>query len=356
MKIGNITFSLDTGKCPAWLFYRMKKLGGIISELIVEEYGVDELIKRLSHPIWFQSLGCALAFDWNSSGLTVVLTSALKEAFKERKLEIYICGGKGKTSKKTPSEMEKLSEILNFDMGYYISLSKLIAKVDNSLIQDGFTLYHHTFIISKNKNWAVVQQGMNTKLSLARRYHWSSFNVDINDLTTEPHLGIVSDLKLKKVFNLTDAMSKENKNIILKLINHPSDLFNDLDVLLKEKKKIPNLFLDQNDFRYHPVLEEKFNLKKIKQIIKEASFLEPKTFEDLLINTKVGPKTLRAVSLIGELVYNKPVSYKDPTRYSFANGGKDGVPYPVDRKIYDEVISLLNKALVISRKKLFSLR
>jgi uncharacterized protein len=356
MKTGSITFTLDTGKCPKWLFCRMKKLGGIVLELIVEEYGIDELIKRLSHPVWFQSLGCALAFDWNSSGLTVTLTAALKEALKERNLGIYICGGKGRTSKKTLFELERLSEILNFDTNNYIKLSKLIAKVDNTLIQDGFNLYHHTFIISKNKTWAVIQQGMNTKLLLARRYHWSYFNINENDITTEPHLGIVSDLKLSKVFNLTDKISQENKMLTLELINQPKSLIKDLNLFLNQNKNIPNLFLNRSDFKYHPVLEEKFDLNRIKNIINQASFLEIKTFEDLLVNTKIGPKTLRAISLVGELVYNKPLSYKDPARYSFSFGGKDGIPYPVDKNVYDEVISLLNKALNISRKKLFLIK
>ncbi|MFZ8806169.1 MAG: DUF763 domain-containing protein, partial [Minisyncoccia bacterium] len=191
MKTGIATFSLDTGKCPRWLFERMKTLAGIMSEIIIEEFGEEEFLKKLSDPFWFQAFGCALAFDWNSSGLTVTTTAALKLALQERNLGIYVCGGKGKTSRKTPEEILILGEKLGFNPYPYINYSKLIAKIDNSLIQDGFNIYHHAFIITKNGNFAVIQQGMNTSFSLARRYHWWSGALK-EDITLEPHTGIVS--------------------------------------------------------------------------------------------------------------------------------------------------------------------
>ena len=350
MKTGIATFSLDTGKCPRWLFERMKTLAGIMSEIIIEEFGEEEFLKKLSDPFWFQAFGCALAFDWNSSGLTVTTTAALKLALQERNLGIYVCGGKGKTSRKTPEEILILGEKLGFNPYPYINYSKLIAKIDNSLIQDGFNIYHHTFIITKNGNFAVIQQGMNTSFSLARRYHWWSGALK-EDVTLEPHTGIVSQKIFNNVLNLTAKESLENKNLIVELINSPKELIKDLKFLEKPKK---SLFLPNIEFKYHPVLEEKFDINRLKKIIEKASFLEPKKIEELLLIEGVGPKTIRALSLIGELIYSKPASKIDPARYSFAHGGKDGTPFPVDRRTYDETIRILNKALVIAKqKKLF---
>jgi hypothetical protein len=350
MKTGIATFSLDTGKCPRWLFERMKTLAGIMSEIIIEEFGEEEFLKKLSDPFWFQAFGCALAFDWNSSGLTVTTTAALKLALQERNLGIYVCGGKGKTSRKTPEEILILGEKLGFNPYPYINYSKLIAKIDNSLIQDGFNIYHHTFIITKNGNFAVIQQGMNTSFSLARRYHWWSGALK-EDITLEPHTGIVSQKIFNNVLNLTAKESLENKNLIVELINSPKELIKDLKFLEKPKK---SLFLPNIEFKYHPVLEEKFDINRLKKIIEKASFLEPKKIEELLLIEGVGPKTIRALSLIGELIYSKPASKIDPARYSFAHGGKDGTPFPVDRRTYDETIRILNKALVIAKqRKLF---
>jgi hypothetical protein len=350
MKTGIATFSLDTGKCPPWLFARMKTLAGIMSEIIIEEFGEEEFLKKLSDPFWFQAFGCALAFDWNSSGLTVTTTAALKLALQERNLGIYVCGGKGKTSRKTPEEILILAEKLGFNPYPYINYSKLIAKIDNSLIQDGFNIYHHAFIITKNGNFAVIQQGMNTSFSLARRYHWWSGALK-EDITLEPHTGIVSQKIFNNVLNLTAKESLENKNLIVELINSPKELIKDLKFLEKPKK---SLFLPNIEFKYHPVLEEKFDINRLKKIIEKASFLEPKKIEEFLLIEGVGPKTIRALSLIGELIYSKPASKIDPARYSFAHGGKDGTPFPVDRGTYDETIKILNKALVIAKqKKLF---
>ncbi|MER3406917.1 MAG: DUF763 domain-containing protein [Patescibacteria group bacterium] len=345
MKTGWATTPLDYGKCPKWLFERMKKLGGIVAELIIEEYGEEEFLKRISHPVWFQSLGCLLAFDWNSSGLTVVLTAALKEAFKERNLGIYIAGGKGKTSRKTPEELLLIGEKTGLDGEKYSRLSKLVAKIDNSLIQDGFNLYHHVFILTKKGSWAVIQQGMNTSLSLARRYHW----YNPQNLIEEPHQGIASDIFLKKVLNLTAKESKENREGLIKVLEEPK-IIREME-RLNNKRKI-SLFLDNIEFNYHPVVEEKFDIKRIQKSIEKAKFLQPKTLEDLLLIEGIGPKTIRALSLAVELIYGAKPSFNDPARYTFAHGGKDGTPYFVDRKTYDETIRIFKRALEISKKRL----
>lgn len=346
MRVGTATFSLDYGKCPKWLFERMKNLAGIMSEIIIEEFGEEEFLKRLADPVWFQSFGCALAFDWNSSGLTVTTTAALKEALRERDLGVYVCGGKGKTSRKTPDEILKIGEKIDIDPEKYIRISRLVAKIDNSLVQDGFNIYHHSFILTKEGDWAIVQQGMNTNYGLARRYHWSSF-LSYKDLTEEPHTGIISQKIFKKVLNLTAKESRENKVGIIKVINEENSLVKETIRILNREK---NLFLPNIEFKYHPVVEERFDLKRLKNNLEKAQFLKPKNIEELLLIEGIGPKTIRALSLVSEIIYGAEPSYKDPARYTFAHGGKDGTPYPVDRKTYDETISLLQKALKIAKQ------
>jgi len=208
---GIATFGLDYGKCPRWLFERMVRLSREVIYSIVDEYGPDEFIKRISDPAWFQSLGTVLAFDWNSSGLTTILTAALKEAIRgeEKSLGIFICGGKGKTSRKTPDEIQQWGNILALPDATVDNLvynSKMAAKVDSSLIQDGFQIYHHTFFFSKNGAWSVVQQGMNTQNQTARRYHW--YSEKITDLVCEPHSGIISQVKVPTL-NLTARESEK---------------------------------------------------------------------------------------------------------------------------------------------------
>ncbi|MCS7184222.1 MAG: DUF763 domain-containing protein [Patescibacteria group bacterium] len=359
MKTGIATFSLDTGRCPQWLFRRMKKLAGIMSELIIEEFGADELLKRLADPIWFQSFGCALAFDWNSSGLTITTTAALKEALREKDLGIYVCGGKGKTSRKTPNEIFHLGEKLNIDSDKYIKISKITAKVDNSLIQDGFNLYHHSFILTNKGNWVVIQQGMNIEKGLARRYHWC--NLKINDIENfkfdeEPHSGIISDMFINRVLNLTDKESQENKKGIIKILNEENNLNNEIYSIFcyaNSNSFQKRFLLPDVEFHYHPVIEEKFDRKRLIESISKAKFFQPKTIEDLLMINGVGPKTIRALSLISEIIYRVKPSYQDPARYTFAHGGKDGIPFPVDRKTYDEVINFYQKAIKISKQQKF---
>mgnify|MGYP001627188259 CR=1 FL=1 len=369
MKTGVATFGLDTGKCPRWLFERMEKLAGIMSEIIIEEFGEDEFLKRLADPIWFQSFGCALAFDWNSSGLTVTTTAALKEALRKRNLGIYICGGKGRTSRKTPDEILTLSEKIGIDPEKYVRISKLVAKVDNSLIQDGFNIYHHSFILTQKGSWAVIQQGMNTNLGLARRYHWYRSDANLcepkrelmqtlvdksgENLTEEPHSGIVSDKIFDKVLNLTSKQSNQNKKGIINLLNEENKLIKEMDLIFR-KNNYKSLFLPSVEFKYHPVIEEKFDINRLKKSITKAQFLKPKTIDELLLFEGIGPRTIRALSLVSELIYGAKPSYQDPARYTFTHGGKDGTPYPVDRQTYDEVINFFNKAIKIIKQSKIS--
>jgi len=371
MHRGIATFTLDEGKCPRWLFERMVKLGREIVSVLIYEYGSDEFIKRISNPVWFQALGTVLAFDWNASGLTTVLTAALKEAIrgKEKELGVFICGGKGKTSRKTPEEIKNWGERLSLPGGVISNLtynSRMAAKVDSSLIQDGFQIYHHSFFFSKSGAWAVVQQGMNVSLGSARRYHW--YSADIKELICEPHTGIVSNTKTKTL-DLTSKISEKNRNISLELIQKGTrdELLKDLEILNKHFSKISQtisfknkqgelftfLNLEDKEFHTHPVLKENFLKNKyLFKILDKLFYEKPENYEKLLATEGVGPKTIRALSLVSEVIYGASPSYKDPARYSFAFGGKDSTPYPVDKKTYDESILILKK--VVSKSKLDS--
>jgi len=370
MRTGIATVPLDYGKCPYWLFERMKGLSRGIILAIAEEFGIEEILRRLSDPIWFQSLGCVIGFDYNSSGLTTTTLGALKEGLHglENELGIFICGGKGKTSRKTPEQIQKWGEFLGWSMEKIDKLvyaSKISAKVDSSCLQDlqnPFQIYHHNLIFSKSGRWVVIQQGLNTNIQKARRYHWLSSQV--YDFVEEPHSGIISDVKVKPL-NLVARESRENKKISTELVKEEPKTFLRGIQLISEKsnslvkqKRLPGfckMELKDVEFHWHPVLKEKFDLKRLKKTIFFANFFEPKNFEELLATKGIGPKTIRALSLVSELIYGAKPSYEDPARYSFTVGGKDSTPYPVDRKTYSETIEILErgvkKAKISNREK-----
>lgn len=376
---GIATFTLDYGTAPRWLFERMVKLGREIIYVIVDEFGSDELVKRLSDPVWFQSLGTVLAFDWNASGLTTILTAALKEAVRgqEKFLGIFICGGKGKTSRKTPEEINFWGERLSLpapSIHNLIYSSKMAAKVDSSLVQDGYQIYHHAFIFSKTGHWTVIQQGMNTQNQTARRYHWYSDN--IKEIVVEPHTGIASQKK-STTLDLTAKKSEKTREISIKLVNQNfSSLLKDIKILRKYSSSLSKMIkikverqnfaslplknktnqltlleLSPAEFHFHPVALESFlNNRYLEKILAKLCFEKPKSYEKLLATEGVGPKTIRALSLVAEVIYGAKPSYEDPARYSFAHGGKDGTPYPVDKKTYDRTIEFFKR--VINKTKL----
>lgn len=372
MQRGIATFTLDYGKCPPWLFERMVKLGREMTRVLIEEYGPDEFIKRISDPVWFQSLGTVLAFDWNASGLTTILTAALKEAIRgqERHYGVFICGGKGKTSRKTPDEILEWGQRLSLPAPMANNLvynSRMSAKVDSSLVQDGFQIYHHSFFFSKNGAWTVVQQGMNTKNQTARRYHWYSESVE--DLVVEPHSGIATQVPQTDTLNLTSKKSDKTRQISTQLVTDGfQTLLGDIELLRKHYSKyskmmkirtkgqalgaseITLLQLSSNEFSHHPVEDENFwDSPYLKKILTKLASEKPKTYEKLLATQGVGPKTIRALSLVSEIIYGAAPSYEDPARYSFAHGGKDSIPYPVDRPTYDRTIETLRNVVVKSK-------
>lgn len=398
MQRGIATFTLDYGKCPKWLFDRMVALGREMVDVIVAEEGPDEFIKRIADPVWFQSLGTVLAFDWNASGLTTILTAALKEAIRgrEKELGIFICGGKGKTSLKVPDEITNWGYRLGMGeekTNALIYNSKMSAKVDSSLVQDGYSIYHHSFFFSlgnKNKStlssrptswdpgsldshfhgndnkearndnsflggsWAVVQQGMNIGNQTARRYHWYSEN--INDLVCEPHSGIsqVGGENVGDVLNLVAKDSDKTRALSTEMVGVGyQTLMKDIQLLRKHSSHLsqmakwgvgPNqltlLNLENKEFDTHPVVNEDFSKSKyLEKILWKVCDVKPENYEKLLSLQGVGPKTMRALALVGEVIYGAKPSYKDPARYSFAHGGKDATPYPVDCATYDFTIN-----------------
>lgn len=363
MQRGIATFTLDHGKCPRWLFERMVKLGREMTRVLVVEFGPDEFIRRIADPVWFQALGTVLAFDWNASGLTTILTAALKEAIRdqEKDLGVFICGGKGKTSRKTPDEIIDWGDRLSLPVGSVDNLiynSRMSAKVDNSLVQDGYQIYHHSLFFSRNGSWAVVQQGMNETDASARRYHWFSENVQ--DLVCEPHTGIVAPVKQQRLLNLSARDSENTRQLSVEFVSSGyRPLMKDIEILRKHSSELSSMIslkhkdqqltllkLEDTEFKRHPVVNEDFSKSRyLEKILRLVCDTHPENYEMLLAIKGVGPKTVRALALVGEVIYGAEPSYEDPARYSFAHGGKDETPYPVDRDTYDKTIAALKAAV-----------
>lgn len=356
MRSGIANLPLHWGKAPRWLFSRMVKLAREITITIVNEYGAEEMLARISNPYWFQSLGCVLGYDWHSSGLTTVTCGALKEGIKglERELGFFIAGGKGGASRKTPREIEQWAEktYLGKEPTELIYASKMSAKVDSTAIQDGYQLYHHNFFFTKTGSWAVVQQGMpsyyprknygnstfdfyhNTyKPQYARRYHWYSEN--ISSFTLEPKTGICDDRKLEYVLNLTSENSQKAQKVISEIsIEKPHKI-------IKEYKRILELNMPSREWiEYRDIRPQ--NLGKVLLSTYEQ---HPVNFEQLLNIKGLGPKALRALTLIAELTFGTKADWEDPVKYSFAHGGKDGYPYPVDRETYNTSVEFLKQSI-----------
>ncbi len=333
MRKGIANLPLHYGKAPPWLFRRMVELSRSIVELVVMEHGRRTLLERLSDPYWFQSLGCVLGFDWHSSGLTTTVCGAIKEALKdlEGDLGLYMAGGKGKAALNTPTELEIIGDRFGVEVQILKEISRLTAKVDNALLQDGYQLYHHTIIFTPEGDWAVVQQGMNTEERLARRYHW--LGEDLKSFVEEPHSGISAQKVHEKILlDLTSKGSKGTRRAI-------AELLKDKGTLLKELDTIRRLDLP----RRHYITPKDFNVDSLKKTVSKLEGIED--FEDVLRVRGVGPKMLRALALVSELLYGAKPSFEDPARYSFAHGGKDGHPYPVRKDIYDVTIETLKKAI-----------
>lgn len=322
---------LHYGHVPAWLAERMSLLGGAIVEAIVLEQGKSGFLSRLSDPFWFQAFGCVLGMDWHSSGITTSVMGALRRAVNPRfkDLGIYICGGKGKYSRQTPQELLRFSERTGLNGNELVHLSKLTAKVDNTAIQDGFQIYLHTFVVTKEGEWAVVQQGMNDASGMARRYHWHSAHV--TSFLEEPHTFIYGKNQ-GPIINLTDIEAKNTKTAMLSLTKEEPD---------RMLAEIRRLVMP----KHHDVRSENVDLKRLGAVLAVAHEKELRDFESLLLLEGVGPRTVQSLALVSEIVHGTPIRFSDPARFSFAHGGKDGHPFPVPTKIYDETIHILQSAV-----------
>ncbi|GAA3983588.1 DUF763 domain-containing protein [Mucilaginibacter dorajii] len=328
---GSADLPLHYGYVPTWLAERMAKLGLAVVENIVLDYGKDEVLRRLSDPFWFQSLGAVMGMDWHSSGITTSVMGALKRSVnpRSRELGIYICGGKGRHSKQTPAELMKIGELTGLDGDYLVKCSKLSAKVDNTAIQDGFQLYTHNFILSDTGKWAVVQQGMSDASSTARRYHWHS--EQLSSFVNDPHTSIYGQNN-GLILNMADSQAQTSRDGVMQIASENPE------IMTREISKLvmPN---------HHEVKAKDIDLKRLGAVLWLAHEKQPADFEGLLMLQGLGPRTLQSLALVSEVIHGTPSRFKDPARFSFAHGGKDGHPFPVPTKVYDETINTLQNAL-----------
>jgi hypothetical protein len=325
---------LHGGAAPRYLFERMVPLSREIVTFIASELGRVEVLRRLSDPYWFQAFGCVLGFDWHSSGLTTTVCGALKEGLRSagREVGIFVAGGKGATSRKTPAEIATACEKMGRDPSPLVYASRISAKVDNSAVQDGYQLYHHCFVFTEAGEWCIVQQGMSDETAMARRYHWLSDTV--KDYVSEPHAAICCD-HAADTLNLVAAESEAVRIASAELAaQKPS-------VALEAIHHLPLLDMP----RRHDVRTVDIDPRRLQRVLLRTYESAPPDFEALLSIPGVGAKTLRALALTSELVYGARASFRDPARFSFAHGGKDGTPFPVDRQTYDATIEVMHKAL-----------
>jgi len=332
---------LHGGAAPRWLFERMSRMAGAISQMIVVEFGATEMLRRLADPLWFQAFGCVLGFDWHSSGLTTVTCGALRQAYLRMgsDLGIHVAGGKGGTSRQTPRQIDQIAARIGLprEAQRLIYASKMSAKVDSAAVQDGYTLYHHCFFFDDGANWCVVQQGKNEQNRYARRYHWLGERLE--DFVCEPHAAVAAEAPADKqmMLNFVAAESAGAREATTQLARIPPDK------LLRELPALdePNLFLPA----HHPVRPQDINPTRLERIARAIHENPPETFEQLLGIRGVGAATLRSLALLADLIYSRPVSKRDPATFSYAHGGKDGHPFPVDRATYDRNINILEQAV-----------
>ncbi|HOQ19898.1 MAG: DUF763 domain-containing protein [Methanothermobacter sp.] len=337
-RTGHANLPLHHGHAPRWLFKRMVKLAKAITSIIIDEYGTREFLLRVSDPFWFQSLSCILGFDWHSSGTTTTTCAALKQAISPEEHGILVTGGKGRASRKTPTELKSAEKLFDVEAQDLIRASRLVAKVDNTCIQDSYQLYHHTFIVDEEGEWTVIQQGLNDKKAYARRYHWSSQKLE--DFIKNPHTGITSSSREKKVLNMTATESRNSRNISLEFvcdgpehlkryITGQTTLYNYSVLEMPSHHEIRRINLSESDF----------------QILQKAYEIQPENYESLILVKGMGPKKIRALALLSDLIYGEPPSWEDPVKYTFAHGGKDGHPYPVEKEVYDNTIQFFEEAI-----------
>jgi hypothetical protein len=342
---------------PVWLADRMTRLGAVIAEAIIHHYGRDELLRRLAHPFWFQAFGSIMGMDWHSSGITTSVIGALKRGLEPRAAElgVHVCGGRGRHSRKTPGELVAIGARVGFDGSALAGLSRLVAKVDSATVQDGFDLYLHGFVVSDDGRWAVIQQGMNDASRTARRYHWLSEG--LGSFVDEPHAAI-DGINQGEIVNLTDRRAEASRRCQLELLQSlgPDGLARQLALIEAKPRKatpkpdprqlsLPHLVMPaHHDVRASDVLAPRLHAS-----LTAAANRGPADFAELLLVPGVGARTVRALAMVAEVVHGAPCRFADPARFSFAHGGKDGHPFPVPLRVYDETIRVMKGAVQKAR-------
>ena len=363
---GSADLPLHGGRVPAWLGERMTRLGTVMAEAIVHHYGRDELLRRLASPFWFQSFGAVMGMDWHSSGITTSVVGALKRGLNpiSKELGIHVCGGRGKHSRKTPSELLAAGDQAGFDGAALARTSRLVAKVDSAAVQDGFDLYLHGFIVTDEGSWTVVQQGMRDSSGTARRYHWLSEGLE--SFVDAPHAAIEGRRGESDIVNLADRRALASRKAQLDLLADlgPEKLAREAAALSSSPRfrgegepkagggapsrsnspaepLLPHLVMpDHHDVRAGDVM-----LRRLHGTLAAAAEQGPKDFPELLLIPGVGARTIRSLALVAEVIHGAPCRFADPARYSLAHGGKDRHPFPVPTKVYDETITVLKKAV-----------
>ncbi|UCH90359.1 MAG: DUF763 domain-containing protein [Thermoplasmata archaeon] len=353
---GYANLPLHGGPAPPWLFKRMVKLARAIVETMVLEYDRKTVLKRLSDPFWFQAFSCVLGFDWHSSGTTTVTCGALKEALDGAEHGLAVAGGKGRTSRKAPAEIEQNAELFNLSTSKGEELkraSRLSAKTDSAALQDGYALYHHVFIMTERGEWAVIQQGLDGESSYARRYHWCYDSVE--SFVSEPHDAILGERSHDRVLDMTANASEPSRQLCVELVRDSPAKLQNLALELSPLARFEDTIQARLDCWQDPAPQPRAKPAEAKllhmplhinwPLMREVYEFQPANYEELLGFKGVGPATVRALALIGELIYGEQPSWRDPVKFSFTVGGKDGVPFPVDRSAMDSSIAILQKGV-----------
>lgn len=356
-RTGSANLPLHNGRVPSWLSSRMAALGRVIAEAIIQHYGRNEFLRRLAHPFWFQSFGAVMGMDWHSSGITTSVLGALKRGLSplERELGLYICGGRGRHSLQTPAELTRVGERTGLDGAALAQTSRLVAKIDNAAVQDGYDLYLHAFVVTADGQWCVVQQGMNTQAREARRYHWLSEGLE--GFLDSPHAAI-EGRNQGAIVNLADARARHNRHAGLLLVHGGPER----PIAILRRLRAGNAAIDlfpepQPDCTgphlhmpaHHQVLASDVLLRRLHATLAAAADRGPKDYAELLLIPGVGARTVAALAFVAEVIYGTPARFSDPARFSFAHGGKDAHPFPVALKVYDETLRVMKAAVSNAR-------
>jgi uncharacterized protein len=355
-RTGSANLPLHGGRVPAWLSARMAALGRVIAEAIIQHYGRRELLSRLADPFWFQSFGAVMGMDWHSSGITTSVIGALKRGLAptERELGVFVCGGRGAHSRRTPTELSSMGDRTGVDAAPLIRSSRLVAKIDSAVVQDGYDLYLHGFFATVEGDWCVVQQGMNPAQREARRYHWQSDTM--TGFFDSPHTAIEGP-NVGSIINLADKRAAASRVAGLELVRggpdlpvatlrklaarpRTLDLFSEAGIP-DASAALPALQLPS----HHALREADVNLNRLHATLAAAADRGPKDFADLLLTPGLGERTVASLAFVAEVIHGAPYRFSDPGRFSLAHGGKDGHPFPVPLKVYDETVSVLKRAI-----------